>query len=99
MPHNRGYARYVVSTAVIPLTTAPAAGVALPGSAQSALIQNADPTNAIAWTDDGTTPSATEGMLLPGNQTLKYEGDLSKFRMIRAGAADVSVRISYYSDT
>ncbi len=100
MGHNRGYARYVVSNAVKKLTDAPAAGVATPVSAQSALIQNTDPVNDLMWRDDGTDPTATEGMLLRAGATLTFDGDLTNFRMIRAGGADVtSVRVSYYSAT
>jgi len=99
MPLNRGYARYVVSTAVLKLSDAPANGIPVPGNAEICLIQNVDAANILSWRDDGTDPTAAEGMYLRPGETLRYDGDMSKFRMIRQGSADVtSVRVSYYSD-
>jgi len=95
-----GYARYVVSSAVVTLRTAPAAGVVLPSNVKTALIQNIDPANTLAWSDDpNTTPSATEGMQLGPGQSLVYDGsNPAQFKMIRAGGTDVtSIRIAYYS--
>jgi hypothetical protein len=99
MPLNRGYARYVISSTVVKLSDAPAAGVVVPGNAEVALIQNVDAANILSWRDDGGDPSATEGLYLRPGETLRYDGDMSKFKMIRLAAADVnSVRIHYYSD-
>jgi hypothetical protein len=100
MAYCLGYARYVVSGTAITLKTAPAGGIALPSNVKSALIQNVDPANTLAWSDDpNTTPSATEGMQLGPGQSLVYDGsNFSQFRMIRAGGTDVtSVRVAYYS--
>jgi hypothetical protein len=101
MPHSQGYARYVVSNTVLTLRSTPAAGVVLPGSAATCLIQNVDPANILAWSDDpGNPPSATEGLQLRPGETLVYDGELAEFAMIRAGATDVtSVRVLYYSQT
>lgn len=51
---------------------------------------------ACKWTDDGsTTPTATVGMLLSSGETLPYQGDLSKFQIIRKDAT-ATLNISYY---
>jgi hypothetical protein len=75
--------------------------VTLPSSAFSCLIQNVDPANTLAWSDDpGNPPSATEGLQLKPGETLVYDGELTEFAMVRAGAADVvSVRVLYYAQT
>jgi hypothetical protein len=98
MAHSRGYARYIVSNAVKQLTDAPNGGSVIPAGVYSFLIQNADPVNDLAWTDTGTIdPSTTEGMLLRAGESMSYDGDPSKFKMIRAGGADVnSVRVTFY---
>jgi hypothetical protein len=98
MSHNRGFARYTVSSAVKSLADPPVTGVTLPGTALSALITNRDATNHLLWRDDGTDPTVADSMILYAGATMSYDGDLSKFRMIRA-SADVSITISYYSET
>ena len=94
--HPKGYARYTVSNTAISLDDTPTAGVVLPDGAITALIQNLDGTNDARWRDDGSDPTASEGMRLEAGASMAYTGDLSVFRMIREDAADVSVVILYY---
>jgi hypothetical protein len=61
--------------------------------ANGALIQ-ADG-GALRYTDDGTTPTATVGMLISANETVEYRGDLSKLQLIRKDAT-ASANINYY---
>jgi hypothetical protein len=99
MAHNRGYARYSVGSSVVKLTDAPANGVTLPTSAQSAIIQDNDAANDIMWRDDGVDPTATEGMQLTHGTGIEYKGDLTKVKMISKQGAAINVTISYYSET
>jgi hypothetical protein len=52
---------------------------------------------AIVFTDDGTTPSASHGMPLLEDEILVYDGqEAEDFQMIRRAAADADVRVIYY---
>ena len=48
---------------------------------------------------DGVNPTAIEGHPLYGrdNVTISSMGDISKFRAIRAGGADVTIRVTYFA--
>jgi hypothetical protein len=50
---------------------------------------------ALRYTDDGTTPTATVGMLINQGETIPYQGDLTKLQLIRKDAA-ASANINYY---
>jgi hypothetical protein len=88
-----GYAQYANMAAAIDLATNPTTGPALPESSVRALIQaeGAD----VRWADDGTTPTASLGMIIPNGVVLEYEGDLSKIKLIQA-AASAKLNVSYY---
>jgi hypothetical protein len=47
------------------------------------------------WTDDGSTPNPTVGMVLSAGSTLAYTGDLNKFQIIPVSGTGV-LNISYY---
>lgn len=49
----------------------------------------------LRYTDDGTTPTASVGMLINDGETLPYQGDLTKIQLIRV-AAPAAANISYY---
>ena len=48
---------------------------------------------------DGTSPTAAEGHLLQDEDSISImgRGDLSRFRAIRAGAASVTIRVTYFA--
>lgn len=52
----------------------------------------------INWRDDGVDPTGSLGMLLAAGDTLVYDGDMAKFKMIQdasaTGASDV--RVAYH---
>lgn len=52
-------------------------------------------TQDVRWTDDGSNPTTTVGMLLKVNTVMEYEGDLEKFKYIEV-AASAKLNISYY---
>lgn len=58
-------------------------------------IVTVDPTNAIRWTMDGTTPTASVGHYLVGG-TIEIDGynNIKKFRMIRV-SVDASVSATF----
>jgi hypothetical protein len=93
--HSKGYARYNVAAAVKQIgVDAPAAGVVgIPDGAIRALITTEDVS--MRFTDDGTTPTATEGFPLLVGVLLDYDGDLSKFKFISTGAA-TDVYVNFY---
>lgn len=85
-----GYQRLV-------LTSSPAT-ITVPAGATCALI-SADGAG-IRWRDDGTTPTATLGMLMgSGGSPLEYWGPLSSIQVITAGAGSPVVCVSYYRTT
>lgn len=54
-------------------------------------------TASIRYTDDGTTPTTTNGIQVDAAQTITVcSGSLGQFRMIRQGAASAIVNILYY---
>lgn len=47
---------------------------------------------------DGTDPTAAEGHLLSGGDTLTIDtmGDLNDFRGVRVGGADITIRVTFF---
>lgn len=70
-----------------------AVGLTVPSGADRALIQAA--TQDIRWRDDGTSPTASVGMVLAAGTTLEYTGDLSAFEAIET-AASAELNVSYF---
>lgn len=50
----------------------------------------------VRWRDDGTDPTTTVGMILNVGDILKYDGNLSKIRLIQT-AATATLNVTYYS--
>lgn len=52
----------------------------------------------INWRDDDVAPTGSTGMPLLPDETLVFDGDPSRFKVIRAASAtaDADVRIAYY---
>src|SRR5262245_10571194 len=97
-----GYARYTALSSAIDLIGNPApntnpnnhVGDAGTMSAPVRALIQCD-TQDVRWTDDGTTPTSTVGMLLPKGTILEYEGALEKLKFIEA-AASASLSVAYY---
>lgn len=53
-------------------------------------------TQNIRWRDDGTDPTASVGMRLLVGETLYYDGELTKLRLIEE-VVGAKANISYYS--
>lgn len=96
LPQNaltgNGYARYTPTT-VKKLTDTPAAGVAIPAGARSAIITVAS--NPIRFRTDATDPTASEGVLLAVG-TWFFPNQREWLRALRfidtaAGASEVTV--------
>lgn len=71
--------------------------VGLPGLPESRLVKRTVIRNLggdISWTDDGSTPSDTHGMVNLADEIMVYDGDVDDFRFRAASTADV--RIIYY---
>ncbi len=66
-------------------------------AAKAAILQSFGTQN-VRWTDDGTVPTATKGMLLiSGSEGLFYTGKLSKLKFIRtASDATLTLNVAYY---
>lgn len=88
-----GYSQYNDLTAVRRLSDTPSHGNAMPSSVIRALIQaeGAD----VRWTDDGTDPTATLGMIIKDGVVLEYEGNLETIRFFQS-AAGAKLNVSYY---
>jgi len=52
-------------------------------------------TQGVRWRDDGTSPSASVGMILPADAPLQYDGDLNRIQFIQQ-APSAKLNISYY---
>jgi hypothetical protein len=70
-------------------------GDTIPEHARRALIQAEAET--IRWRDDGTGPTDSAGMLLLEGADMLYEGDIRAIRLIRDGASDATVNVTFYS--
>lgn len=65
----------------------------VPEGAIFALIQ---PRGQAVWfTNDGSTPSATNGIRLAVDQILEYDGELEKFRALEASAS-ATLEVAYF---
>ena len=64
----------------------------VPANARAAIIHAE--TQAIRWRDDGTAPTAAIGMRLVVGDTLYYDGELSKLRLIEE-TASAKANITY----
>lgn len=43
----------------------------------------------LRWRDDGVDPTTTVGMIIPGGGELRYDGDLTKIRLINLTAGAI----------
>lgn len=70
----------------------------VPDKAAFALIQPL--TQNVRWSDDGTNPTATNGMQLAAGTTLKYTGGRDGLRAIRfiEEAAGAALCVSFYNN-
>lgn len=87
-----GFAQAVISTSAVGL---PTISGSIPSRARKAYI-TLEATNGVRWRDDGTNPTAAIGQPIAGGGVLEFEGDLNAFKLIRSGAADATVNVSYY---
>jgi hypothetical protein len=67
----------------------------VPAGAVMAIIQTAG--QDVRWRDDGSNPTATDGMLLRTTETLTYNGQPSALKFIEA-AAGATIHVSYYRE-
>lgn len=70
-----------------------ATALTVPLGATIALIQAE--TQDVRWRDDGTSPTASVGMIIGAGTTLPYTGDLNAIKFIEA-TASAKLNISYY---
>lgn len=94
-------AQYTTTTPAFSLTTAPDNGTALPttdpnqyGSRPLAALIQADG-GSLRWTDDGTTPTASVGMILAAGSAMVYQRDLAKLQFIQV-ASGAKLNVTYY---
>lgn len=81
-----GYEKLTVSSTAVGLAS-------IPSRAYFALVRCES--NNVRWRDDGTAPTATEGILMKADEFLEYDGSLTKIKFIRVGS-DATVYVSYY---
>jgi hypothetical protein len=93
-----GYARYSPASATTLGTACLGTGcVTLPATAKHAIITIKS--YPLAWRDDGTAPTATEGLEFPAGVTIVVEDSrawLQAVQFIATAAGTPDVRISYY---
>lgn len=93
---NLGYQQITPMTSAVTLTlpTVIPGGNGLSAKPRLAIIQCTGQN--VRWTDDGTTPTSTLGMVLVVGDTLAYDGDMQKLKFIEAASAAV-LNVSYYA--
>lgn len=82
-----GYTKLTVSTTPTGVGTIPT------GADRAMLVVE---TAAVRWRDDGTNPSATDGVPLTAGDGMNFDGDLTALKFIRSGASDATIHISFY---
>lgn len=66
----------------------------VPAGARLAVIQSS--VAAMHWRDDGTAPTAAIGMHIANGGELRYDGELTKIRIIQVSAGAIA-NVSYYA--
>lgn len=89
-----GYAKYTTLTSAVGLDDSPAVGVARPAGARLALIVVTG--QVVAWRDDGTSPTAANGLPIAVSTPFWYNGDLAAIEFIETAASAV-LHVSYYA--
>lgn len=89
-----GYQQLATLTSAIGLTVPVTDKTGSVGTPKLAMIQCTG--KDVRWTDDGTTPTATLGMVLVVGDSLMYDGDLRRIKFIETSATAV-LNVSYYS--
>lgn len=97
---NKAYARYISAAPVTPLghfevsvSTSPSPLPSIPPEARRVVIYAVG--NDLTFTDDGTDPSSSHGMIVPADTTYIYDTDPTEdFLMWCSSATDV--RVAYY---
>jgi hypothetical protein len=92
-----GYAQHTSTGSAFKLSTAPAAGIALPTDSDkkpSCVLLQAEAKN-LRWRDDGTAPTSTVGFILYAGQEFLYDGDLSKIQFIQTESGSI-LNCCYY---
>lgn len=73
---------------------AAATGLTLPDRTVLTLIQAE--AQSIRWRDDGTNPTASVGMILEAGQTLVYNGEPSRIKLIQMVAGAIA-NVTFYT--
>lgn len=96
---QRGYT-FVVAPSDTPLgyvkliSLASAVGLTVPDGARRALIQTEG--KAVRWRDDGTDPTAADGLLIAADTTFSYHGALTRIRFIETAASAI-LHVAFYA--
>jgi hypothetical protein len=74
-----------------------ATALTIPSTDVSAAVIGAE-TQDVRWRDDGTSPTASVGNLLPAGTSMWFDGDLNRVKFIEA-TASAKINVNYYTDT
>lgn len=87
------YEKITVSTSALPLTAA----TYVSGDKRAQVAHITIESQPVNYTYDGTTPTATEGHNLIAGSTLVLTGysNIVAFRIIRSGASDATIKVTY----
>lgn len=88
------YEAVTVSTSAVGLTAAKYNSKTSPGKKYALIVVESNP---IRWRMDGSNPSSTEGIPQVASDVVILVGAsaIAKFRAIRSGAADATLRVTY----
>lgn len=97
---NKAFAQYISAAPVTPLgheeltvDTNPAQLPNIPANCKRVVLHAV--LNPITYTDDGSSPSSTHGMIIPGDTVFIYDTEPSD-QFLMWAASNTNVRIAYY---
>lgn len=53
-------------------------------------------TGSVTFRDDSIDPTPTTGFPLEAGDTLRYDGDFTKLKLVRSGSSDATIAVAYY---
>lgn len=77
-------------------TLTAAVGLTVPAKARYAMVCPQTKGEGVMFRDDGSNPTATDGMPIAANEKVWYTGDLSAIKFIQAEASAVLHVLYYY---
>lgn len=98
----RNVKKPVAGSGAAGMTTVSNTAIALPGTiptVPASALLSVEGSTGIRWRDDGTNPTTAVGHKVAGGGSVVLDCDLSRVKIIRDGASDATVFVSYYEES